>query len=153
MLGCSALTGGGFVLFRHGRPSTDVRLLFVRLINATNEEQSFDVEILRDDETVFADSYYDVPAYGTDRDSPDEQSPSTHMIGPAWDDGLATRSRSGRAISTARTKIGKQLGWRVPIVRISESISTFGSRISLRTYIRPKPRTNAKPLASLSEAN
>ncbi|WP_440769066.1 hypothetical protein [Natronorubrum sp. DTA28] len=73
-------------------------MLFIRLINSWSAERSFEVELVRNDERVFNETYYDVPAYGSDRERTDDQNPSTHLLEPTWDEGPATFELRGRFV-------------------------------------------------------
>lgn len=84
--GAAGVTGIGYLVWDDDpSPTHDIRLLFVRLMNTTPEQQSFEVAIVRDGDQRFHEQYHDVPAWGTDRTAPDRQNPSTHMIDPSWE--------------------------------------------------------------------
>ncbi|WP_152423969.1 hypothetical protein [Natronorubrum tibetense] len=85
-------------MWRHNHSDNEVHLLFLRLINSWSAERSFEVELVRNDERVFDETYYDVPAYGSDRARADDQNPSTHLLEPTWDEGPATFELRGRFV-------------------------------------------------------
>jgi hypothetical protein len=89
ILGGSVIPGSGGCTSLRWWSDDEVQLVFVRLINARAIERNFEVVIERNNEVVFEDSYYEVPAGGTDREHPDEQNPNTHMIDPTWSEELA----------------------------------------------------------------
>ncbi|SDK19972.1 hypothetical protein SAMN04515672_2502 [Natronorubrum texcoconense] len=85
-------------MWRHNRSDNEVQLVFIRLINSWNAERSFEVELVRNDEQVFNETYYDVPAYGSDRERTGDQNPSTHLLESTWEEGPATFELRGRFV-------------------------------------------------------